>query len=233
MSEKTCAVIGVGPGNGFAFAKRFSEGGYKVALLSRDLSKLRSYESEIPNSRSISCDASDPNAVTLALTTIAREMGPIDTLLYNAGSGHWNTPEETTINAMEQSWKVNTLGLLAASQAVIPAMKKKGEGSIIVTGATASLRGGAKTTDFASAKAAQRSLAQSLARHLGPMGIHVALMILDGIIDMERTRKAMADKNDDFFLKAADIAETVWHVAHQPKSAWTFEYDLRPFGEKW
>lgn len=233
MSEKVCAIVGVGPGNGLAFARKFAKGGYKVALLSRDLTKLRSYEQELPNTRAIGCDAGDPNGVSRAFTTIAREMGPVDVLLYNAGAGSWTNVEETTVTAMEQAWKVNTLGLLTSAQAVIPDMKKKQEGAIIVTGATASLRGGAQTTAFASAKAAQRSLAQSMARHLGPLGIHVAHMIIDGVIDLERTRKAMPDKDDDFFLQPDAIAESVWHIAHQPKSAWTFEYDLRPFGEKW
>ena len=100
-------------------------------------------------------------------------------------------------------------------------------------GATASLRGGAGTAAFASAKAAQRSLAQSMARSLGPVGIHVAYVVIDGVIDIPRIRGFFKDKPDDFFLKPDDIADTVYHLATQPRSAWSFEVDVRPFGEKW
>ena len=106
-------------------------------------------------------------------------------------------------------------------------------GAIIVTGATASLRGGANTAAFAAAKAAQRSLAQSAARSLGPKGIHVAYVIVDGVIDMPTTRTLLPDQPDEFFLKPDAIAETVYHIAHQDPSAWTFEVDIRPHVEKW
>lgn len=233
MSDKICVVVGVGPGNGMAFAKRFAQGGYRVALLSRDLEKLRQYEAELPNSRAVACDAGDPVSVSKAFSMVAREMGHVDTLIYNAGSGSWSTIEETTATQMEQAWRVNTLGLMSAAQAVIPGMKEKGAGSILISGATASLRGGGKMVAFASAKAAQRSLAQSMARHLGPQGIHVALAIIDGMIDLTPSRKLKPDAPDDFFLKPDEIADSYWNIAHQPKSAWTFEFDLRPYGEKW
>ena len=134
---------------------------------------------------------------------------------------------------MEQAWRVNVLGCLTASQSVVPGMIEGGGGAVVVIGATASWRGGARATAFASAKAAQRSLAQSLARHLGPQGVHVGYVIIDGVIDIPRTRARLADKPDEFFLKPSDIAESVYHLARQPRSAWTFELDLRPFGERW
>jgi NAD(P)-dependent dehydrogenase (short-subunit alcohol dehydrogenase family) len=116
---------------------------------------------------------------------------------------------------------------------VIPAMKERGQGAIVVIGATASLRGGARTTGFASAKAAQRSLAQSMARGLGPAGIHVSYVVIDGVIDLERTRSRMPDHPDDFFLKPDAIAEAVFQLTEQDSSAWSFEVDLRPYAEKW
>ena len=112
-------------------------------------------------------------------------------------------------------------------------MRAKGEGNIIIIGATASLRGNIGTVPFASAKAAQRSLAQSLAKTLGPENIHVSYVIVDGVIGLERTKKNMSDKPEDFFMNPDHIAESVYFLSRQPKSAWTFELDLRPFGEKW
>ena len=141
--------------------------------------------------------------------------------------------DDTTPEAFESSWRVNALGCLACVKQVIPDMRKVKAGNIIVIGATASLRGGANFAAFASAKAAQRSLAQSMARHLGPECVHVSYVIIDGVVDLERTRKMMPDKPDDYFLKPDDIAESVLFLTRQPRSAWTFELDLRPFGEKW
>ena len=112
-------------------------------------------------------------------------------------------------------------------------MKERGQGAIVVIGATASLRGGARTTGFASAKAAQRSLAQSMARGLGPAGIHVSYVVIDGVIDLERTRSRMPDRPDNFFLKPDAIAEAVYQLTEQDSSAWSFEVDLRPYAEKW
>jgi NAD(P)-dependent dehydrogenase (short-subunit alcohol dehydrogenase family) len=113
---------------------------------------------------------------------------------------------------------------------VIPGMKKLDGAGIVIIGATASLKGNAGFTSFAAAKAAQRSLAQSMARHLGPQGIHVAYLIIDGMIDLP---KAMPDRPEEFFMNPAHIAESVFHLTAQKRSAWTFELDLRPFGEKW
>ena len=119
------------------------------------------------------------------------------------------------------------------SREVIPAMKAAGSGTIIFIGATASLRGGPKAAAFAPAKAAQRSLAESMARALGPAGIHVALIVVDAVVDLPRTRKAMADKPDSFFLEPEEMAASALWLAQQPRSAWTFEIEVRPFGEKW
>jgi NAD(P)-dependent dehydrogenase (short-subunit alcohol dehydrogenase family) len=137
------------------------------------------------------------------------------------------------LEAFESAWRVNALGALAASQQVIPAMKAAGAGTIIFIGATASLRGGPQTAAFAPAKAAQRSLAESMARSLWPQKIHVALIVIDAVVDLPRTRKNMPDKPDDFFIQPDAIASTAVWLAKQPRSAWTFEAIVRPFGEKW
>lgn len=122
---------------------------------------------------------------------------------------------------------------LSRPAAVVPDMKARGSGSILFIGATASRRGGAKTVAFASAKAAQRSLAESLARHLWPHGIHVALVIVDGIVDEPLMRAKLTDKPDDFFVKPEDIADTLVSLTWQRRSAWSFEVEARPFGETW
>jgi len=124
-------------------------------------------------------------------------------------------------------------GLLGCAHQVTPGMLEKHSGNIVVIGATASLRGGPQSAAFASAKAGQRSLAQSLAKKLGSEGIHVSYLIIDGIIDLERTRAWLPDKPDNFFMKADEIAKNVYALTRQDQSAWTFELDLRPFGENW
>lgn len=233
MTQPLCVIAGVGPGNGSAFARKFAAAGYRIALLSRSEALSGELARELANARAYRCDLSDAAATRTVFEAIRKDMGAASVLVYNAGSGLWGTPEETTPADMEQAWRVNVLGCLTASQSVVPGMIEGGGGAIVVIGATASWRGGARTTAFASAKAAQRSLSQSLARHLGPQGVHVGYVIIDGVIDIPRTRARLVDKPDEFFLKPSDIADSVYHLARQPRSAWTFELDLRPFGEHW
>ncbi|MGF1606938.1 MAG: SDR family NAD(P)-dependent oxidoreductase [Rhodothalassiaceae bacterium] len=235
MANKVCAIIGVGPGNGEAYARRFAADGYAVALMARSADKLDRLAAELDGARAYACDAADPDQVTAALAQAAQALGAVDVLLYNAGSGIFGAIDEIELEAMEMAWRVNTLGLAVAARAVAPAMLDKGSGTIFITGATASLRGGAGFAGFAQAKAAQRSLAQSMARLWGPKGLHVAYMIIDGVVDGTPSRQleAFKDKPADAFLKPEDIADTVHFICHQPRSAWTFEYDVRPFCERW
>jgi len=233
MSKPICVVVGVGPGNGAAFARKFASEGYAVALLARNQDYLKELEVEIPGSKGFAFDVMDAEAVSRVFGQIKAEMGPVDVLVYNAGSGQFGSVDDTTPDDFEGSWRVNALGCFACAKPVIPDMREAKAGNLVIIGATASLRGGAYFAAFASAKAAQRSLAQSMARHLGPQGIHVAYVIIDGMIDLERTRKMMPDKQDDDFLQPDHIAESVFFLTRQPRSAWTFELDLRPFREKW
>lgn len=240
MSEKkngksapVCVVIGVGAGNGASCAHRFAEAGYRVALLARSQDYLEGLAKEIDGSRAYPYDATDPASATSVLARIRDEMGPASVLLYNAGSGMFGDFDAVTPEDLEAAWRVNCYGLLVAAKEVVPDMRTSGGGSIVITGATASLRGGANFAAFASAKAAQRSLAQSLARKLGPEGIHVAYVIVDGVIDMPRTRELMPDRADDQFLDPDDIADSIFYVSQQKRSAWTFELDLRPYRETW
>jgi NAD(P)-dependent dehydrogenase (short-subunit alcohol dehydrogenase family) len=229
MSKPICAIIGIGPKNGAAFAARFDKAGYRIALLSRSTSYSDQLRTSLADARAYVCDASDPDSVTTAFSQLEAEMGAPDVLIYNAGSGSWQTVDEITPEEFEQSWRVTALGALVASQQVIPAMKEKGSGNIIFVGATASLRGRPKTTGFAAAKAAQRSLAQSMAKHLGPSGIHVSLLIIDGSIAAAESAEAERGER----LDPRDIAETAYYLTTQPRSAWSFEVDLRPSKESW
>jgi NADP-dependent 3-hydroxy acid dehydrogenase YdfG len=171
--------------------------------------------------------------VESVLTAIETRRGPVDTLLYNAGKGVWGDIQKVTAEDFEEAWRVNALGLFHVAKRVVPGMVTAGRGAIIVTGATASMRGVAATAAFAPAKAAQRALTQSLARHLGPKGVHVAHILVDGVVGGPETRAQFASRPDEAFIDPAAIAETALHLVRQPRSAWSFEVDLRPFNETW
>lgn len=233
MSKPVCAVIGVGPGNGTAIARKFSSEGYKIALLSRNEDYLNRLTHEWGDTRAYAYDALDTTAPEKVFGKIKQELGPIDVLVYNAGAGMFGSVDEIKLSDFEGAWRINALGLLAAVKTVLPDMRTVGKGNIVVIGATASVKHGANFTAFTSAKAAQRALAQSIAKHVGPEGVHVSLVIIDGVIDLPGTREMLPDRADDFFLKPDHIAQSVFFLTQQPKSAWTFELDVRPFGEKW
>ena len=228
-----CAVVGVGPGNGAAFVRRFVKEGYRVAMIARSGGVMDALATELSQTRAYRCDVGDPAQIEATFAAIAADLGPVDALIYNAGKGVWGTVEEISPEAFEEAWRINAFGAFVAAKCVIPAMKAKGAGQITFIGATASRRGGAKTAAFASAKAAQRSLAESLARAHGPFGIHVSIVIIDGVVDEPRARKQLADKPDDFFVKPEDIADTLIMLGRQRRSAWSFELEARPFGETW
>ena len=226
-------VAGVGPGNGAALARRFRADGYRLALLARGTEFGSALAAKLGDARAYGCDVGDAASVDAIMATIRSDLGEADVLLFNAGSGSWGGIEAITPEQFETSWRINALGSFLLSQAVIPAMKAKGAGAIVFTGATASLRGGPRSAAFAPAKAAQRALAQSMARSLWPLGIHVALIVVDGIVDIPRTRERMKDKPDDFFISPDGVAAIAADLVRQDRSAWSFEVDARPFGETW
>jgi NAD(P)-dependent dehydrogenase (short-subunit alcohol dehydrogenase family) len=233
-TKKPVAVVaGAGPGNGAALARRFAAAGYAVALLARNRGNLDAILGELETARGYACDVGDAASVEAAFADIRRDLGPVEVLLYNAGSGVFADVESITPEQFEQSWRVNALGALLCSQQVIPAMKEKSRGSIVFIGATASRRGNVQTAAFAPAKAAQRSLAESMARKLWPSGIHVALIIVDGVVDLPRTRQAMPGKPDDAFVDPGGVAEIAFQLTRQERRAWSFEVEARPYTEKW
>ena len=231
--EKVCVVAGVGPGNGAALVRRFVAGGYRVAMLARSEDRLASLEQEIEAATAYPVDLTDRPAVQETFDRIDDDLGVPSVLVHNAAAGAFKTFLDLEPETLEHTFRTNTMSLLHCGQAAARRMLDRGGGAIVVTGNTSAWRGMPNFAGFAPTKAAQRILAQSMARSLGPQGIHVAYIIIDAVIDLEWTRKRLPDKPDDFFIQPAHIADTVWNVAHQPRSAWTFEMDLRPFGEKW
>jgi NAD(P)-dependent dehydrogenase (short-subunit alcohol dehydrogenase family) len=231
-----CAVVGIGPGNGEAFARRFAADGYAIALMARRKELTAKLAAELKRAKPYACDVSDAASVEAAFAAARADLGDVDVLIHNAGSGGapvWGNVEEVKAEAFESSWRINTLGLFLAARQTIPAMRRKGKGAIIVVGATASRRGAAGAAAFAQAKMAQRALAESMARHLWPAGIHVALIVVDGVIGGPVTRSRFTDRPDDFFIDPNGIAAIAADLVKQDRSAWSFEVEARPFKEKW
>lgn len=230
MNKPVCAVVGIGPKNGASFARRFAREGYAVALLSRKTDYSSQLADELGDARAYACDVTDAAAIEAAFAAVRADLGEVDVVVYNAGSAAWGNIEELSASDFEKAWRINAMGAFLVSQQVIPSMKERGAGSIIIIGATASLRGKPFTTAFAPAKAAQRSLAQAMARHLWPAGVHVALIIIDGGV---APLKSDDDRAAPKTLDPDDIAETAYFLTRQPRSAWSFEVDVRPSLENW
>src|SRR5438067_9797758 len=233
MTNPVAVVTGVGPGTGAAIARRFSRGGYAVAMLARNRDRLASLEREIERSRPYPCGVTDGAALDRAVGAIRGDLGTPRVLVHNAVGGAFGNFLEIDPEVLNRNFQVNTMALLHLARRLAPAMVAAGEGAIITTGNTSALRGKAAFAGFAPTKAAQRILAESIARELGPKGVHVAYVMIDAVIDLEWTRKRFADAPDDFFIKPAAIADEIWHVVHQDRSAWSFNVDVRPFGETW
>ncbi|MDE2924204.1 MAG: SDR family NAD(P)-dependent oxidoreductase [Acidobacteriota bacterium] len=233
MSDPVCLISGVGPGTGAALARRFTAGGYRVAMLARSAERLEALESEIEGSRAYACDVSDAEAVRTTVTQVRGDLGAPGVLVHNAVGGAFGDFLEVEPEQLRANFEVNVMGLLYLARALAPAMIETGRGAIMVTGNTSARRGMPRFAGFAPTKAAQRILAESMARSLGPQGVHVAYFVIDAVIDLEWTRRRMPDQPDDFFIKPDAIAENVWYVAHQDPSAWSFEVELRPYGERW
>ena len=228
-----CAVVGVGPGNGEALARRFSADGYAIALMARRADLTARLAGELPRARAYSCDVADAASVARAFDGARAELGDVDVLVFNAGSGVWGTIEEVSPEDFERAWRINAFGLYLTARQVIPAMRKRGGGAIVIVGATASRRGVAGTAAFAPAKMAQRGLAESMARHLWPAGIHVALIIVDGVVGGPVTRARVGDRPDAAFIAPSGVADIAAGLVGQERSAWSFEVEARPFAEKW
>lgn len=222
-------VTGVGPGTGAAIARRFTEGGYRVAMLARDADRLAALEKEIPDSVALACDVSDAAALERAIA----QVGDPKVVVHNAVGGAFGTFDKIEAETLRRNFEINTMALFHLARLTTPAMVGAGEGALIVTGNTSAERGRPAFAGFAPTKAAQRILAESLARDLGPKGIHVAYLVIDAAIDVPWQRELQPDKPDDFFISPTSIAAEVYHLAHQPRDAWSFRAEVRPFHEPW
>ena len=233
MVAPVCLISGVGPGTGSAVARVFANGGYRVALLARSEERLGALEKELPNARGYPCDVSDPAQVEAVASAVERDFGDPGVVVHNAVGGAFGTFQEIDPSILNRNFQVNTMGLLYLARRFAPAMVREGNGAIIATGNTSALRGKRGFAGFAPTKAAQRILAEAIARELGPQGVHVAYVVIDAVIDLEWTRKRYHDRPDEFFIKPRAIADEIWHVVHQDRSAWSFNVELRPFAETW
>jgi NAD(P)-dependent dehydrogenase (short-subunit alcohol dehydrogenase family) len=227
MAKPVCVVVGIGPKNGASFARAFHDAGYAIAMLSRSTELANTLARELGDAKAYACDAGNPSDVERAFAAVAADLGAPEVLVYNAGSGSWKGFDATSAEDLERAFRINALGLLTCAQQVLPAMRAAKRGSIVVVGATASLRGKPMTTAFAAGKAAQRSLAQSMARQFWPEGVHVSLMIVDGAIG----NAGAAEEGKQ--LDPRDIAGAAVALTNQPSSAWSFEVDVRPHREPW
>lgn len=233
--QSVAVVVGVGPGLGAALARRFANA-YAVALVARHADKLDELADELKaaggRALAVAADMSKPTEIEAAFARIRRELGEPDVLLYNAAMRPFGRLMETKPSTFENTWRVNAFGAFLCSQAVVPAMLARGRGAILFTGATAGVKPFPTSAAFGPAKFALRGLAQVMARDLGPQGIHVAYINIDGPIDMPFIHQLRPELKPEDMLAPAAIAETYWHVAHQDRSAWTQELDVRPFKEK-
>ncbi len=232
-SEKVCVIAGAGAGNGAAFARRFAAEGWRCVLLARSTGAISRIAREVKGALAISCDVGDEDSVADAFGRIRRELGPPTVLIYNAAARSFANLDGTTPEMFEEAWRAGTFGAFLCAKEAVVDMRKAGGGNIVLIGATASVRGGANFLAFAASKAALRSVGQSLARGLAAENIHVAHVVVDGVIDMPLTRERMPDRPDALFMAPDAIAEAVYQVTRQPRSAWTFELDLRPAAESW
>jgi short-subunit dehydrogenase len=234
LSDRPVAVVtGVGPGTGAAMARRFARGGYAVAMLARNRDRLDSLEREIEHARGYACDVADEPALERTLEAVRTELGAPKVLIHNAVGGAFGNFLEIDPAVLNRNFQVNAMALLYLARRLAPAMIEAKEGVILVTGNTSALRGKPRFAGFAPTKAAQRILAEAMARELGPKGVHVAYLVIDAVIDLDWTRRMFADAPNEFFITPAAIAEEAWHVAHQDRCAWSFNVEVRPFGETW
>ena len=239
--SKVALVIGAGDSTGGAIARRFAKEGFIACVTRRSADKLQplvdSIHAEGGQAFGYASDARKEDDVAALFTQIEAEHGPIEVMVFNIGANVPCSILEETARKYFKIWEMACLsGFLNAQQAA-RRMVKRGRGTILFTGATAGLRGSANFAAFAGAKHALRALAQSMARELGPQHIHVAHVVVDGAIDTDFIRTSFPEryalKDQDGILNPDHIAENYWHLHSQPRDAWTFELDLRPYMERW
>ena len=236
-----CCVIGAGDATGSAVARRFEREGYTVCVARRSAAALQPLVDSIVaqggQARAFGLDARREEQVSAFFDQVEAEVGPVEVVVFNVGGNVRFPILETTAQKYFKVWEMCAQAGFLVGREAARAMLPRGRGSILFTGATASVRGAAGFAAFAGGKAALRALAQSMARELGPQGLHVAHVVVDGMIDTAFARENFAERvaaaGPDGILNPEHVAEAYWWLHRQPRDAWTFELDLRPFVERW
>jgi NAD(P)-dependent dehydrogenase (short-subunit alcohol dehydrogenase family) len=228
-----CLITGVGPGTGAALVRSFTAAGYRVAMLARTAERLEALSRELPEAHAFICDVADPEALKRAVDAVRASLGAPKVVVHNAVGGTFADFLEAKPEDLERNFRINVMALFHLARLTVPAMMEAGAGALICTGNTSAYRGKPRFAAFAPTKAAQRVLMESIARRVGPAGVHAAYVAVDAVIDVPWTRQMMKDQPDAFFCQPRDIAEECLRIAHQPRSAWSFHVEIRPFGETW
>lgn len=240
-NQKVALIIGAGDATGGAIAKRFAKGGYISCMTRRNADKLQPLIDEIEQAGGtaygFASDARKEQQVIQLIEEIESNIGEIEVLVFNIGANVPCSILEETARKYFKIWEMACFSAFLTGREVAKRMVSRQRGTLIFTGATAGLRGAAYFSAFAGAKHALRALAQSMARELGPQNIHVAHVVVDGAIDTDFIKNSFPDlyekKDQGGILNPEHIAENYWHLAQQPRDAWTHELDLRPWMEKW
>ena len=234
MADKPIAIVtGVGPGTGSAIVRRFAGEGFRVIALARSPERIRALEQELPDTHAVICDVSSQSQVADAVADIRKRYGAPSVLIHNAVGGGWGTFLEIEPEMLERNFQVNVMGLLYLAREVAPDMIKAGKRHDPCHRQYVSHSRQGEFRRLCADQGSPAHSVRSIARDLGPRGIHVAYVLIDAVIDVPRMRERMRDAPDDFFIKPSAIADELWHLHNQDRSAWSFLTELRPFGEKW
>jgi NAD(P)-dependent dehydrogenase (short-subunit alcohol dehydrogenase family) len=229
MHKRVAIVAGVGPGLGAALVRKFVGEGCRVGMFARSAQFIGKLAAELgPQVLAVPTDISNAKQVAAGFGKVRQQLGPVQILIAHASGSVGEGLMKTTPDQFERSWRVAVLGAFLCAREAVPDMLKKGKGAIIFTGATSSVRGRGGAVAFSSAKFAVRGLAQSLAVELWPKGIHVAHVIIDGVIDTRKVRRTYKPSAKEPLLKPEAIADAYWNLIQQDRSAWSLEIDLRP-----
>jgi len=233
--SRTAVVAGVGPGLGESLARTFAAEGCQVALLARSADYIDDLADDLPDpgtGLAVQTDLAEPDQVRDAFERTRTEFGDVDILINHASAGSWSGLLDASVEDVDRAWAVNGRGAFVASQEAAEDMVDGDGGTIIFTGATSALRGRDGALGFSAAKFAARGMAESMARELGPEGVHVAHVVIDGQIRTPGAAESNPDRGAETFLDPDEVAENYWHLVEQDRSAWTLELDLRPHVEE-
>jgi NAD(P)-dependent dehydrogenase (short-subunit alcohol dehydrogenase family) len=232
MDGRVAVIFGVGPGLGAAISRRFAREGFALGLMARSEESLSAAREEVEGAGgkalAVTADATEPTSVARAFDEVREAWGDPEVFVYNAGAFRMAGILQLTPELFDDCFRANCSGAFYGAQQVLPAMQENGRGTIILTGATAALRGSANFAALATGKFGLRALAQCMAREFGPQGVHVAHVIIDGQIDTPRVREMWPEREEHTMLSPDAIAESYWQLYAQDPTAWTLELDLRP-----